>query len=411
MRTSALLIWLLLFHTGCWSPERSQSPSVVSYDSSGVAVVVNAAPEHDVIDLTLASPVSSFGMGQGEEIGSLARAVRQESGAIVFIDSQSREVRRLVPGGGIETLARQGSGPGEVVFPAFIQRLTADSIHVYDRRLGKVIVYTPTGQLAYEIPLLRAGATLPLSVMRAQDTLLVGPVLGFANRQTLTRSAHGNLAATPIAMVLYDIRGSILDTVTTLRPGPLDIEHEGASLMTVYGYGLAIAVNSAGMLLHGAGDQASFDVRGLDGRLRRIHRFERRRQPVDVDSLKAILLNDRPSGPAPGWLFSDAPMLEPEFLPDSQPAFKDLRAYSTQVWVGSAEPFLMPSRVWEVFAEEGRWLGTVVLPGDAQLLDVASGYIVLRRSDPMGVHYVEVYAAGDSFAGSTRDSVVSAESN
>jgi hypothetical protein len=281
-----------------------------------------------------------------------------------------------------------------------LQRLQADSFQVYDRRLSRVSVFGPDGTLSYEVQIAAPPNGNPPSVLwRVADTLFVGLLSSFSERRELARVADvGTLGQTPVVVTRFNLRGELTDTVAHLT-GYADVQTPGSSLAPAFGLSVPFAVTESGLLAFGSGEVASVTLATPEGDVQRIYRLEIARPPVHRDTLVATLSADQATARQLGAMASDNPVLESAFLPDSQPAYKDLRVYNGQVWLGSAEPFLLPSRIWNVIASDGNWLAAIGLPVDAHLLDVSGDYIVLRRTGQLDVQRVEVYRLSESIGG------------
>jgi hypothetical protein len=92
-----------------------------------------------------------------------------------------------------------GEGPGEFLFPGNLQRLAGDSVQVYDRRQGRVSVFSPEGEFAYGVSVQKAGRRPPTSMMRAGPQLLIGLSGMTEERRLLAKSDVADLGRTPVA--------------------------------------------------------------------------------------------------------------------------------------------------------------------------------------------------------------------
>jgi hypothetical protein len=252
-------------------------------------------------------------------------------------------------------------------------------------------VFAPEGTLAYEIQINAPQARPPSSLWRVTDTLLIGLLSDYSLRREIARSTDiGTLGLTPAVAALFNLNGIILDTAAVLN-GYADIQTPGSSLAPAFGLSTPFAVGENGLLAFGSGDQPSVMIATATGNIERIHRLQLARTPVSREPLIATLSADQAVARQLGAMANDNPVLAPEFLPDTQPAYKDLRVYNEQIWLGSADPFLIPSRVWNVIAPDGSWVAAIGLPADAHLLDVDGEFVTLRRTGGLDVQRVEVY--------------------
>ncbi len=383
----------VLLLVGCGGEERPATADPLVSDSAGVRVLTSLVPEWRLEDVTSSSTLlASFGAETDREaLGEITEAVRIGDGRVFFIDFMSKELRAFVPGGGTETIARRGEGPGEVQYPVNLQRLRGDSIQVYDRRLGRITVFTPEGAPAYSVSVVSKGTRPPTRLLRVQDSLLVGVVGDPGARKVLARSAFADLGRTPEEVVLFDLHGAVVDTIAGL-PGFMDIRMGSSSLMPVFGLANSFGVSSPGLIVRGSGESPSFEKVDLMGRIVSIHRLNLPPTPVRRDSLLVLMARDDRALARLGSNVDDLPFLSPDLLPSSRPAYKSLRTFNSgEVWLGSAEPFRLPSKRWEILRQDGTWRGTLGLPEDAELLDVDRDVLVLRRKDDLDVQYIEVY--------------------
>lgn len=379
----------------CESPQGQTPPSSVR-DSAGISVHTSERPatERKTL-LDVARLVASFGEESNPyDLQNVSEAIRLENGSVPFVDSRAREIAIFVPGGGVRPVASRGNGPGEVSFPSSLQRLPADSFQVYDRVLQKVSVFNSQGELAREIPLVQTESR-PMAVFRVSESQFVALVPDVAARTELAANDAGNLGATPVTIELYGSDGRPAAVLTEIR-GPLDVQVQGSSMAPVFGLSVPFAASANGTIAFGTGEDPEFFIATPDTPVRRIHRFSMARKPVSRDSLFAILSSDPMFSRQMAALgLEDIPTLDPAFLPELQPAYKDIRVFGGQVWLGSAEPFMLPSSEWQVVDIESGWRGTVVISSDARLLDVSGDHVVLRRTGAMDVQRVEIYEIAD----------------
>lgn len=358
-------------------------------DSAGIRIHVSQAPRDTIPDVTVVSrQLATIGADDNVQLENVNQAIRLTDGTVVFVESRAREAKAFHASTGQRSVARRGAGPGEVQFPSNLMRLRADSFQLYDRRLGKVVVFAPDGRFAHEIQLNTAGQRLPSAVWRFQDTLLIGVVpQDDTRREVAAIPGVGSLGVTWVSVVTFDLTGAPTDTLLSV-PGYSDIRTVDSSLAPVYGFGVPIAIAEDG-IIHGTGEAASYGRVDADGVLRAIFRLRLRRMPVDRDSLAALLESDRalPAHPRA----ADNPILMNAFLPDSQPAYKEIRVFNGNVWLGSGDPFQLPPKEWYVVSPDGEWLATVGLPSQSQLLDVRETFVILRRIGEFDVQRIEVY--------------------
>lgn len=393
------LFLVLVF--GCGGDGQPGRSDPLLTDSAGIRLVTSFEPRWRISDISEITPTlggvgKETGDGDEHPLGDVTQALLLGDGKIIFLDFLSRELKAFEPSTGVDVWGSRGQGPGEFVFPVNLQRLAGDSVQVYDRRQGRVSVFQPDGTLAYEISLLGSGGRPPTSVFRFFDSLLIGLSGSTQDRRIVARTETGEMGITPSAVVIYDLRGQVRDTVSW-HPGYADIRIGVSSLMPVFGLSTPFAVTRSGRILLGSGEYPSLQVLDSQGRIREIRRLDLPRKSVHRDYLFAILAADERGMQRMG---SDNPILQSEFLPDSQPAFKSIRVFrGDEVWLGSADPFRIPSREWQILSGSGTWLGTLGLPEGSALMDVLGGHVLLRRTDELDVQFLEVYDLGDRLSG------------
>ncbi|MCJ7629679.1 MAG: hypothetical protein MUO50_14990, partial [Longimicrobiales bacterium] len=194
--------------------------NTITTDSAGVVIVESFRPDWEIEEIDAATRVTlSLGEGpNGYPLGNVTQALRLGDGRIVFVDFQSSEVKSFLQGEDVRVIAGRGEGPGEFLFPGNLQRLAGDSVQVYDRRQGRVSVFSPEGEFAYGISVQKAGRRPPTSMMRAGPQLLIGLSGMTEERRLLAKSDVADLGQTPVAVRTFDLTGREQDTEVAL-PG------------------------------------------------------------------------------------------------------------------------------------------------------------------------------------------------
>jgi len=377
---TAILIGVI---ASCGSAETANQELVV--DSAGISIVSTDVPDtSEPLRPQSETPVAVLGKG-GEPAGLFAEvvgAVRLSDGRFVVLEFSARELREYAADGTFQGVwAKRGMGPGELQYPSNLQHLSADSVEVWDRRTGRVYVYAPQGALAREIDLLHAGIRPPPGLARLDDQRWIGESLLPEQVHTIGRGRDGILAEMPVALVTFSAEGPG-DTLAIL-PGMRTIEIGSSSISAAFGYQAPWTV-SGNSLVVGTGSTAELRTIASDGRLQRITRWNQAASVLDRGALLKLAQSIAPIRP-------DNPLVDPAYLPDSVPVYKQLRSFDGEVWAGSATPFLIESDRWQVFDETGKWSYSVELKPGSELLDRSDGFIVIREKDAQGVQTVAVY--------------------
>ena len=105
-------------------------------------------PESSEPDTLTVSPVDSIGILMGDSnyvFGTITDAIILDSGNIVIVDEASRSAMMYDPSGDfIRRIAREGSGPGELIVPGGLVRFSDNTIGILDHGQG-VNRYSPEG--------------------------------------------------------------------------------------------------------------------------------------------------------------------------------------------------------------------------------------------------------------------------
>lgn len=362
-------------------------------DSAGIKVVTNMQFQEPVLlGMDTSTLITDFGAGgKGTPFGSISGGILLRDGRVVVVDFMARSVIGLSPGGGRYVYARRGGGPGELRFPVNIARLANDSFQIYDRRMGRLLVFDPDGAFAHDISISNDGGPPPLAVYRFDDELLAGLVRNRAGRVLLERKGEYELTRTPFRVVIYDLDGAALDTIITL-PGPEEIQGPGVSMMPAYGIEIPFAASAwSGRTAYGPGGDPEFYLAGKDGTIQEIVRFAVERVGVDRDALVRLLRTES-RGFRGSPSLDRLPMLFPEFLPKWEPVYQSIFLDDRErIWLGSDEPFRSSSRVWFVFERTGELSRAYELPASIRVLDVHGDRWAVVRTDSLGIQTVEVH--------------------
>lgn len=90
--------------------------------------------------------VDTIASSNGLELLRPVAARLGPNGDIYILDAGNSELYRVLPDGGVDTLARAGSGPGELKRPSAFEWLDADSLLIVDEGNGRIQIVTATGR-------------------------------------------------------------------------------------------------------------------------------------------------------------------------------------------------------------------------------------------------------------------------
>ena len=395
-RPTALAIAATLTATACDdAPPQPEASSVTVWDSAGIEIVENHAPEWGDSALWTVDPEPEFVIGgtaviespddPSQLIWNVRGVARLTNGNILVHSGGEEAVFLFEPTGELVTrIGRTGEGPGEFVRPQHIQVLPGDTIAVWDYMFTGVNYFDSTGLFLRKRPI--DVATVLASTRTATETspesiriplrdgsFIVGR--GLRERPPLQ---PGEIRRPPVeylridtAYVLHSFgwwrSGEVMGMRSRWHRFPWPT-FPRRSLVAAAGLPPSVYVTD--------GDR--FEVRqfAADGTLDRILRRDAAPVPITSDDLadwKARAAESTPNADWAEWERTLVTAPPREFHPAILGLFVDTEGY---LWVW--EPgFPGPG----VFDPAGRWLGRVEgVPDRPQWID--EEMILLLRTDP-----------------------------
>jgi len=386
----------LSFFLGACAPETGSPPEDAGFtrvDSAGVTVVESAEPawaDGEAWTLTQ-DPTLSIGAVDGPEEYILYRTVspiRLDDGRILFSDAGAQRLRFYDEQGVfLGSSGADGEGPGEFRSPGFIWRLGADSVAVMDFRLLRTSVFDLDGNfgriiqleggppgLAYPAGMFGDGTFLA-QVSIEDDGVYEGETAGTFRDQIQYRrfDRDGQFVDTLVILPGSELyRGAHADGSGGFTTNP----HHGLSAHTIVG---------PSSWFYGSSETFEIQEWSQGGDLSKVIRLARgtRAMPQDVVTEweeRLLEMNSRSRA-----LWGAIP------LPDRLPAYEQLLLdRAGNLWV--AEYLVLEETpTWQVFAPDGRWLGTVATPADGRIMDIGEDYVLGVWRDEMGVETVRMY--------------------
>jgi hypothetical protein len=340
-------------------------------------------------------PLLTLGAREGDpalQFAGIADAARLSDGTIVVADGRSSEVRFFARGGAVLSVSGgQGEGPGE--FRA-IERMVVspgDTVWVYDFALRRFTVLDERGVVQRVVSLKRPPPALGFVGKYADGTLLMAQFWGAGRTDD---GMQEGLRRDPAALVRFGADGSLRDTVGLFPGREVHLALEGNRMVMgtpLFGRTLSRAVADARIWV---GDQSSFEIGGYeaDGTpsvLTRVVRADLSIAQQDLDAVLADRLREVQPERRPGM----RAFLEEAERPQTRPAYGAfLVDQEDHLWVAVYDVLGRPAPAWYVFAPDGRWLGTVVMPGRFRLLQVGDSWVLGVSRDELDVEYVRLHA-------------------
>ena len=374
---------------------RSDTPvtAAPARDSAGVRIVESAAPAWGAKPgwRVAARPEVEVGGVAGDsarDFAGVRSAVRFADGRFVVADAASDQIRLFDPAG-VHLRTFGGHGMDERQFLALgAVFLRADTIVAWDDRRQRIVGFLPDGRflgnvramlpdttrLGRPVGIFPSGAML-VSVPTPVDLALVtSPVLRVAAE--LVRLADGGRSVTSVQSDEIVVRRGKGTVSAMLRP-----------------FGLASRVAVVGdEFVVGESERHSYRRHAEDGQLLAIFRRPGARLPlvpgdtarehgIRVGAARSVRERETIDG-----LWRSLP------FPDSLPAHGEIVADPTGgVWVRDIRHAGDSTSSYQVYAQDGTWLGAVPLPPRSTLLWVGMTEVLLRRLDGNEVEFVAVH--------------------
>jgi hypothetical protein len=327
--------------------------------------------------------VASIGVESGEDpymLGSV-RAVAEYGGEIFVLDQQVPTIRVYdLDGRHMRDLGAEGSGPGELQRPESMVIGPEGRIYVRDPRNGRIMILSTDGEELGTIRITSSFSTSNAMVVTRDGTLYNYELLNQGSDVTdwslgmVPQFEDESMEGEPITAPDFDF-----------EPMQLIARREGSTSMNSVPFSPQThwTLSPSGAVIGGISDDYTFEIRYPDGRITRV---EKTWSPVPVQSDEAAwyrrssTANMRNTQPDWTWTGPD--------IPANKPAFSSLVAdRSGRIWVQRpgpgrhvdeecnedpepGEPFgtacWTSESTWEVFDEEGRFLGGADLPDGLQ---------------------------------------------
>jgi hypothetical protein len=347
-----------------------------------------------------------IGVLDGDEeymLGLVYNVAVGRNGTVIIEDHQLPLLRMYDASGKfVRNIGRAGEGPGEYRSIAGVETFPDGRIVVWDNRIQRLTVYSPDGRY--------------VSSMRVPSGLWTQKVFqvdraGYAYVLTVTEIPKPDEQWT-YGWIRVSPAGKILDTIAVPRePNPADswVFDKPSGYERPFTRELVTTMSSVGALIVGQNDRYAFELRRPGSTAVRIER-EYIPVPLKPDEKKewdawATYMQDRSASP----LLSDrivpgAIRRRRQYnIPAVKPAFSEFRTDSDgRIWVRRYVDAVRkpeaerkpgdprPRRVWkeqptyDVFESTGRFMGTVVLPWNADFEDAIGTAVYLTLTGESG---------------------------
>jgi hypothetical protein len=326
--------------------------------------------------------------GPGEYLfGRIGAIVQQPDGTVLIADTQVPVIRRYDAAGSyMHDIGRAGEGPGEYRRVGGVGLLPSNDIAVWDSRARRVSIFRVGGEFVRDFSV---EGTSAFAIDDLGNVFLRKTVVdnedpdGHPRRTYLKYTSTGDLIET---IPLPSDKPDSTQFVFTTRQGSLP----NFTKQTL------TALDARGYLVVGYTSRYEIEVRRGDGV---VLRFEHAWEPVRIKAEEKELWENRLAGAA-NWARERGEPVDFAAVPAFKPAFFDLVVGGdATIWVrryGEAFHRERPDHppesrnppftwweypAWDVFDEQGSFLGSIELPYDTSIREFHGDYVWCVQPD------------------------------
>ncbi len=400
MTRAGVGLLVTLTTVSCGQEDRAEHSFTVR-DSVGVSIAESTGPawEAGAGWRVAAEPIVDIGGADGDLHYLFSRVVAGRllpGGAFAVMNYGTKTLRGYSASGAFMwEMGKEGDGPGEFREPFVMERQAPDSLLVFDTSSRQLSVIGPDGALVRSTALRVPGILPPYVFAIAPHAN--GSVLAFTSGSSPT-SVGGPPSPgirRPSAFALrFTSTGEFLDTVAVLPGTEAGLnERQGfiAVGMPPYGHITSYAVMDKSVVV-GTGDHLQVEIWSEGGELRRIVRGpdpDLAVSDADVKAYRDWYVARLPQDQR-AW---GATYVDGMAFPTAKAAYSYVHADTDgNIWLGASGPDRRHPDSWMVFAQEGRYLGTVSFPASFRVLDFGSSSVLGVWTDDLDTEHVRVYA-------------------
>lgn len=368
--------------------EDSASPGVTVTDSAGVRLVVSEDVERVFAVL---DSVPAISLGGPDATGPTQffriQGIHVDPASRLWVaDGQSGDLRIFDANGAHwKTRGGRGEGPGEFVQIRLLGSAPGDTVLLGDGGLDRITVFSPDGEFVRTEVLPSSDRPAP----RPFDVFGDGSVLGQLPRIVSAASLEdGQILTDSVELVRVNVRASTIQPYGTAE-GPLWIWTGRSQVPVPFTVNAAFDVAGNEVYLVSGPD---FRIQVFeDGELQEIHAVRRARRRVgnaDIVAYRQFVEDYVPEQTRADYLSS----LDHEARPNVLPAYdRVLISAEGDIWVQTYDADLEAPHDWDVFDEEGGFLGSVQVAAGLNPLVVTEDAVVGIWRDSLGVEYVQAF--------------------
>lgn len=384
----------------------SESPGTVRSDSAGIPIATALAPLWAPGEGWTVSdePLIEIGAVDGPPeylLDWVVGAVRLSNGDVVIGERMSGELRRFDRNGTfVWRAAGQGEGPGEHRTLMFVSKLPGDSVVTFDTRLDRLQVFGPDGKV-----------TRTVRIESPWSGFIAGSAIGLSKRDLVmtfldyTEEMPVGVVRWPgVRIATYSLDAGTVRDLMAVQGGEQHVAEEGTDIVRTgyeFGKGPRYAAMRGRLAVV---DTESFSIRSVspdDGTTTAVLRRDDPVQEVTSEHVDAYLesmvrRNIEYNGYSREEAESYLPLWRKDPMASTLPVLESIRLDAAgNLWV---EPYSLPGTAvppFEVYAADGTWLGTVVMPPRLKLgiakMEIGDDYVLGVWRGEQGVEYVRMY--------------------
>ena len=374
------------------------------HDSAGIRIVENGTPDDSAAHTWWRIGESSIDIGGPDAVEPYAlhrvsAGLRMPDGSIVVGSSVSADIRVFAASGEhIRTTGRKGAGPGEFQAISWMERITGDSILVFDTGNRRLTLLDPEGRFTRVLPVPQDGAPARVLGRFANGDLLVSrsgafsmPDDGFPRNEVTSLPTH--LGRFSTADLTTDSLGAFAGPERVIR---VDAEPGGQirSLEIIQPPFARTPSFAAGLheFFVGAQEHPEIQVYDTTGTLRRIIRTGRASEPVTQAHLDARFRQQLEQ--MPERMRTEMRASGPPDLPHGEfvPPYGDLIVdRAGNLWAADYNDPLDPPGRWTIYDPQGAAIARIALPATFRPLDIGRDYILGRELDDLETEHIRVF--------------------
>lgn len=393
---------IIIGSTGCGEPASHDGPTHTVQDSAGITIVTNhhstwSSPEAWEVSRR---PVLRIGELDGPlefTFGNIRSVGWLPDGRVFVGDDQAHSISIFSPDGDfLETVGRQGEGPGELQAFLTVSLYRGDSLWVYDYRQRSVTIFSPQMAFArrFRNPVIEGNYWV-------RSTLADGRFLLFSPGRRRVPGGVGIVPDTSFVIVSAP-DGASVDTVGAFEISKAEVLSDGSSRPPFLGpYGAL--VGDGDRIVWTEGVAFEYVESTPSGTVRRIVRISESPVSVTDEIIRDFkthyveFVSGSPEGNL-GWI--NRTLEEGTYVSELPSTSADLRVDALRnVWVGRYRFPGLVTKEWEVFNPEGVWLGTVRTPQGFSVHEIGVDRIIGVAKDDYDVPYVQVHRLDRKRAG------------